>query len=179
MGYKQGGALRRARWPGLQPGCQGRKAPRMLEAPGWLYAVSHAFALWGLRAGGDCRCVFEGQGIDAQVLGLLQRQLDRCGPANLTCSACPACPVCGPADPAVGVLASAGILVFLVGVVVGAITGGAWARGLASTGPETNVSRSRSKSIAPLLVQDSPAAPTPVPASGVLTPTAKRGLRLT
>ena len=148
----------------------------MLGAPAWLYAVSHAFALRGSRAGGDCRCVFEGQGIDAQVLGLLQRQLDRCGPANLTCPACPACPVCGPADPAVGFLAGAGFLVFLVGVVVGAITGVAWVRRLASPGPTTIVNRS--KSLAPSPVQDSPAVPPSPPVSGVLTPAAKRALRL-
>ena len=148
----------------------------MLGAPAWLYAVSHAFALWGARSGGDCRCVFEGQGIDAQVLGLLQRQLDRCGPANLTCPACPACPVCGPADSAVGFLASAGFLVFLVGVVVGAITGAAWVRGLASLGPETIVARSRPQ--APIPVPDALVAPPSPPVSGVLTPAAKRGLRL-
>ena len=149
----------------------------MLGTPAWLYAVSHAFALWGSRGGGDCRCVFEGQGIDAQVLGLLQRQLDRCGPANLTCPSCPACPVCGPAGSAVGVLAIAGFLIFLVGLTVGAITGVVWVRGLATPSPD--LVGSRSKSSAPTTVKDSPSSPpTPPPSGGVLTPAAKRALRL-
>ena len=148
----------------------------MLGAPAWLYAVSHAFALWGSRGGGDCRCVFEGQGIDNQVLGLLQRQLDRCGPANLTCPSCPDCPACGPADSAVGVLALAGFLTFLVGFTVGAITGVVWVRGLAAQRPDP--AASRSKSSAPTPVQDSAASPpTPPPSGGALTPAAKRALR--
>lgn len=42
----------------------------------------------------DVRCFSEvqGPGIDTGVLDLLRRQLDRCGPSNLTCPACPVCP---------------------------------------------------------------------------------------
>ena len=39
----------------------------------------------------DCSCVADCS-VDAELVGLLGRQLERCGPEQLTCPVCPGCP---------------------------------------------------------------------------------------
>ena len=55
--------------------------------PEWISAA----AIWvGSRwwSGTTCNCVFEAPRIQPELLDLLSRQLDRCGPANLTVPRC-------------------------------------------------------------------------------------------
>eukprot|EP00972_Heterocapsa_arctica_P051600 7590616-Heterocapsa_arctica.AAC.1 len=55
-------------------------------------AVSFVLGVWtrGGPSACDCHCNFSGlPAADARLIELLQRQLDRCGPANLTCAPCP------------------------------------------------------------------------------------------
>ena len=66
----------------------------------------------------DCSCVADCS-VDAELVGLLGRQLERCGPEQLTCPVCPGCPElrCPEPGPAYGA--------FFAGAVCGALAVGA------------------------------------------------------
>lgn len=73
---------------------------------------------WLTSSDTRCRCECHIGGVsspDDRIIGLLQRQLDRCGPANLT--AAPQVPLSGPAAPPWVLLG----VVFVLGVVFGAL----------------------------------------------------------
>ena len=76
-------------------------------------------ALSGLAGGSlhRCQCLCEcSQKADAEILGLLKGQLDRCGPSNLT-PVCPACLECSFTPPLL-----TGFLLILIGFLAGALT---------------------------------------------------------
>ena len=61
--------------------------------PEWLSAAAlWASARWLAPPAATCTCVVEQGRIQPELLDLLGKQLDRCGPANLTALACVACP---------------------------------------------------------------------------------------
>ena len=79
----------------------------------WLAAVSSLAPSLALRWWTEparCTCIVEAPRVQPELLELLARQLDRCGPANLTQ------PACGPLPPPPPDHA---LLLFAAGVVVG------------------------------------------------------------
>lgn len=83
--------------------------------PEWVTALFASQVLATFISGHrhTCVCEFVGRGVDTQVLELVSRQLDRCGPEQLTRPACPACPTL------TGVCGAAIGGAFIVGVCVG------------------------------------------------------------
>ena len=81
-------------------------------------AVSFLFGAWSSSGACKCECTFhDASRGDERLVALLQRQLDRCGPANLT-GAAPAPVACGPPVVWLGVTAA---VCFLVGATFGAV----------------------------------------------------------
>ena len=69
----------------------------------WLYSLSPIPPSVKVPTEVECRCVVEIvlDSIQSEIVGVLKKQLDRCGPDQQTCAACPAphpCPEC-PACP--------------------------------------------------------------------------------
>ena len=116
-----------------------------------------AVALWlgQFWSSDSCTCNFTGEvcHVSEQIIELLRGQLDRCGPAQLSCPPCPGCPV--PVCPSGS--AGGGLLVFVVGALCGAI--------LVSAGPHLALRWRREA------VEHTPATP------WVTTPTTRRALR--
>jgi hypothetical protein len=85
--------------------------------PDWLAAA----AIWvGTRVWGGnpaCTCVVEQAFIQPELLALLARQLERCGPSNLTVPACAACPAY-PADNSLLLLSAGAVAGFSLGIAV-------------------------------------------------------------
>ena len=87
-------------------------------------AVAHAslvLHVWTWLLGSrdrTCVCQFEGAGPDKALLEPLGRQLDRCGPANLTAPAAPAACECAPALPYF-------LLGLITGLLIALLAGGA------------------------------------------------------
>ncbi len=83
--------------------------------PEWLTGV----AIWaGARLWSgppSCTCVVEQTRIQPELIELLARQLDRCGPANLTVPVCSACPP-WPADNSLLLLLAGAVAGFSLGV---------------------------------------------------------------
>ncbi|CAK0812001.1 unnamed protein product, partial [Prorocentrum cordatum] len=70
----------------------------------------------------DCSCVADCS-VPTEIVGLLGRQLDRCGPEQLTCPVCPGCPEvrCPAPGPALGAFAAGAAIGALTTALVGAV----------------------------------------------------------
>ncbi len=83
--------------------------------PAWLSGA----AIWAsarfLTGSPSCTCVVEQSRIQPELIELLARQLDRCGPANLTVPVCSACPP-WPADNSLLLLLAGAVAGFSLGV---------------------------------------------------------------